>query len=45
MSRVFFAVLKASSFEEARSLIENSSARLDVFDVDIYPVNLYPHFD
>ena len=41
----FFAVLRASSFEEAKYLIESSAARLDVFDVDIYPVNLFPHFD
>ena len=41
----FFAVLQASSFEEAKSLIESSAARLDAFDVDIYPVNLFPHFD
>ena len=41
----FFAVLKASSFEEAKSLIEGSGAGLDVFDVDTYPVNLFPHFD
>ena len=41
----FFAVLKAPSFEAAKSLIESSAARLDAFDVDIYPVNLFPHFD
>jgi hypothetical protein len=41
----FFAVLRASSLEEAKSLIESSTARLDVFDIDIYPVNLFPHFD
>ena len=41
----FFAVLKASSFEDAKYLTESSAARLDVFEVDIYPVNLYPHFD
>jgi hypothetical protein len=41
----FFAVLNAPSFEAAKSLIESSAARLDAFDVDIYPVNLFPHFD
>jgi hypothetical protein len=41
----FFAILKASSLEEAKSLMESSSARLDVFDLDIHPVNLFPHFD
>ena len=41
----FFAVLKASSFDEAKSLIESSAARLDLFDVEIHPVNLFPHFD
>jgi hypothetical protein len=41
----FFAVLKAPSFEAAKSLIESNTARLNAFDVDIYPVNLFPHFD
>ena len=41
----FFAVLNAPSLEAAKSLIESSAARLDAFDVDIYPVNLFPHFD
>ena len=40
----FFAVLHAASIDEARSLIESSAARLDAFDVDIHPVNLFPHF-
>ena len=41
----FFAVLKASSFEEAKSLVESSAARFDVFDVDIYRVDHFPDFD
>ena len=41
----FFAVLHASSLEEAKSLIEKTAERLDVFDIDIYPVSLFPHFD
>jgi hypothetical protein len=41
----FFAVLKASSFDEARSLIERTAARLDTFDLEIHPVSLFPHFD
>jgi len=41
----FFAVLHASSLEEAKSLIEKTAERLDVFDIDIYPVGLFPHFD
>ena len=40
----FFAVLQASSLEEAKSLIENSADRLDLFDLDIHPVSLFPHF-
>jgi hypothetical protein len=41
----FFAVLRASSFEEAKSLVESSAANLDAFDLEIHPVNLFPHFD
>ena len=41
----FFAVLHASSLEEAKSLIEKTAERLDVFDIDICPVSLFPHFD
>jgi len=41
----FFAVLKAASIEDARSVIESSAARLDLFDLDVHPVNLFPHFN
>ena len=41
----FFAVLHAPSLEEAKSLTEKTAERLDVFDIDIYPVGLFPHFD
>jgi hypothetical protein len=41
----FFALLKADSADEAKSLIEGSAVRLDVFDLEIYPVSLFPHFD
>ena len=41
----FFAVLHAPSLEEAKSLIEKTAERLDVFDIDICPVSLFPHFD
>jgi hypothetical protein len=41
----FFAVLQAPSLEEAKSLIEKSADRLDLFDLDIHPVSLFPHFD
>ena len=41
----FFAVLHAPSLEEAKSLIEKTKERLDLFDIDIYPVKLFPHFD
>ena len=40
----FFAILKASSFEEARSLIERSASLLDAFDLDVYPVSPSPQF-
>jgi len=41
----FFAVLHAPSLEEAKSLTEKTAERLDVFDIDICPVSLFPHFD
>jgi hypothetical protein len=40
----FFAILNATSVEEAKSLLERSEARLDLFDLEIHPVNLFPHF-
>jgi muconolactone delta-isomerase len=41
----FFALLNAPSFENAKSLVESSAPRLDLFDVDIFPVKHFPHFD
>ena len=41
----FFAVLHAPSLEQAKSLTEKTAERLDVFDIDICPVSLFPHFD
>jgi hypothetical protein len=41
----FFALLNASDLEEAKSLVEASRSRLDGFDVEMYPVKHFPHFD
>ena len=41
----FFALLNAPGIEEAEALVERSAARLEDFEVDIYPVNHFPHFD
>jgi hypothetical protein len=41
----FFALLNAPSFEDAKSLVDSSAARLDGFDLDIYPVKHFPDFD
>jgi len=41
----FFALLNASSLQDAKSLVESSAERLDEFDIDICPVKHFPHFD
>ncbi len=41
----FFAVLSAPSLEDARATVERGAERLAVFDLDIVPVNQFPHFD
>jgi len=41
----FFALLNAPSFAEAKSLIDDSASKLNGFDVEIHPVNHFPHFD
>jgi hypothetical protein len=41
----FFALLHASNLEEAKSLVEASTPRLDGFEVEICPVKHFPHFD
>jgi hypothetical protein len=40
----FFAILKASSFEEAKAVIERSASLLEAFDLDVYPVSPSPQF-
>ena len=41
----FFAILNASSIEQAHALVDGSSQRQEVFDLEIIPVNQFPHFD
>jgi hypothetical protein len=41
----FFAVLQAASLEEAKAMVEASQATMLPFDLDILPVNQFPHFD
>jgi hypothetical protein len=41
----FYAVLSASSLEEARSVVKRHAADEELFDVKIVPVNQFPHFD
>lgn len=41
----YYAVLSASSLDEARSIIQRLSADEILFDVKIVPVNQFPHFD
>jgi hypothetical protein len=40
----FFAVLSASSIEDAKATVERGAERLEVFDLDVVPVNQFPHF-
>jgi len=40
-----FAVLSASNIEEARALINKVLERNNLLDVQIAPVNQFPHFD
>jgi len=41
----FFALLNASTIDDARALLGSSAARLEAFDIEIYPVKQLPHFD
>jgi len=41
----FFAVLNAASLEDAKRMVDRGVQRIEVFDVDIVPVNQFPHFD
>jgi hypothetical protein len=40
----FFAVLNAVSIEEAKSMVEAGQERLELFDLELVPVNQFPHF-
>ena len=40
----FFAVLNAPSIQEAKAMVEAGEERLEVFDLDVVPVNQFPHF-
>jgi hypothetical protein len=40
----FFAVLTAPSREEAKGIIDAGAERLELFDLEITPVNQFPHF-
>jgi hypothetical protein len=41
----FFALLNASSLEEAKARVARALARVGEFEVDIYPVKHFPQFD
>jgi hypothetical protein len=41
----FFALLSASSLEEAKARVARALASVEEFEVDIYPVNHFPQFD
>ena len=40
----FFAVLNAPSIEEAKATVEAGMERLEMFDLEVVPVNQFPHF-
>jgi hypothetical protein len=40
----FFAVLSAPTLEEARAAVERGTERLEVFDLEMVPVNQFPQF-
>ena len=40
----FFAVLNAPSIQEAKAMIEAGEERLELFDLEVVPVNQFPHF-
>ena len=41
----FFAVLAEPSIEEAKAVVDRGVQRLEVFDLEVVPVNQFPHFD
>ena len=40
----FYAVLSAESAEKAEELVAHTGSHDSVFDIDITPVNQFPHF-
>ena len=40
----FFAVLNAPSMEEAKAMVEAGVERLELFDLEVVPVNQFPRF-
>ena len=39
----FFAVRNAQSIEEAKGIVEGGVERLELFDLEVVPVNQFPH--
>ena len=40
----FFAVLNAPSIEEANNIVASGVEKLELFDLEVVPVNQFPHF-
>ena len=40
----FFAVLNAENAEEAKRIVEAGAEKLELFDLEVVPVNQFPHF-
>jgi hypothetical protein len=40
----FFGVLNAPNLEEAKAMAEKGVERLELFDLEVVPVNQFPHF-
>jgi hypothetical protein len=41
----FFAVLSAPNIEQTRALVDSSTHRHEIFDLEIVPVSPFPQFD
>ena len=40
----FFAVLNAADLQQAKAMAEAGTERLELFDLEVVPVNQFPHF-
>jgi len=40
----FFAVLNAANLQQAKAMAEAGIERLVLFDLEVVPVNQFPHF-